>query len=85
MGTEVQKRGKSRSILQAKILERPRKPLVIPWRGIFLAVAVLALFPGGVLVAVFSYKCSKWGLIQQYDRPGIYKCPKDQWTMMPMK
>jgi hypothetical protein len=85
MGTEVQKWGTNSSFLEARIPERLGKRIVIPGRGIFLALAILALFPGGVLAAIFSYKCPKCGLIQQYDRPGIYKCPKDQWTMTPVK
>jgi len=37
----------------------------------FIAITDIAL------AAVYTYKCPRCGLIQQYDRPGIYKCPSD--------
>lgn len=44
--------------------------------------AMLLLFTvGTVMAAVYTYKCPKCGLIQQYDRAGFYKCPKDGWIM----
>lgn len=48
--------------------------------------AMLLLFTvGTVMAAVYTYKCIKCGLIQQYDRPGIYKCPKDGSPMFPVQ
>lgn len=31
---------------------------------------------------IYTYRCPSCGLIQQYTRPGIYKCPKDGWFML---
>jgi hypothetical protein len=45
---------------------------------IAITALVLAGFATSVFAAVsYKYKCSRCGLIQEYDRPGIYKCPKD--------
>jgi hypothetical protein len=34
--------------------------------------------------SIYTYKCPKCGLVQQYDHPspGI-KCPNDGWVMIP--
>ena len=50
-------------------------------RLLLLTVTALAVATGTVLAAVYSYKCPKCGLIQQYAQPGIYKCPNDGWIM----
>jgi len=44
--------------------------------AILLILAFIAI-TGIALAAVYTYKCPRCGLIQQYDRPGIYKCPSD--------
>ncbi len=45
--------------------------------------AILLLFTVGiVMAAVYTYKCPACGLIQQYDRIGAYKCPKDGFIMV---
>ena len=49
------------------------------------ALVLLMVGVGAALAAVFSYKCPKCGLIQQYDHPGIYKCPKDNWFLVAVK
>jgi hypothetical protein len=35
------------------------------------------------LAAVYSYRCPKCNLIQQYSQPGVYKCPKDGLSLIP--
>lgn len=48
-------------------------------------ITMLLLFTAGtVMAAVYTYKCVKCGLIQQYDRQGIYKCPRDGSPMFPV-
>jgi len=46
-------------------------------RLLLIAGTVLTALTGTVLAAVYSYKCPKCGLIEQYDHIGIFKCPKD--------
>ncbi|CAN5539234.1 hypothetical protein BH09VER1_BH09VER1_23880 [soil metagenome] len=50
----------------------------------------LALVGASLLVAsvalaatTYSYKCPRCGLIQQYTKMGIYKCPTDGSFMTP--
>lgn len=48
-----------------------------------LSSVVLLLAAAGILMAaVYTYKCPACGLIQQYDRIGAYKCPKDGFFMV---
>ena len=51
--------------------------------GPLLALAILAGLTLTALAAVYTYKCPKCGVMQSYDRSGIYKCPRDGWTMIP--
>ena len=51
----------------------------------FLVMAMLGLGAVLVMAAVYSYKCPNCGLIQQYDHPGIYNCPKDNWILVPVE
>ncbi len=47
------------------------------------AAFVFAGFATSVFAAAtYKYKCFRCGLIQEYDRPGIYKCPKDGSTLV---
>ena len=50
--------------------------------AILLLLAFTAI-TGIALAAVYTYKCPRCGLIQQYDRPGIYKCPSDGTVLNP--
>jgi hypothetical protein len=43
--------------------------------------AALAIVTGTALAVVYSYKCPKCGLIQQYSMPGSHKCPDDGMVM----
>ena len=53
-------------------------------RSIFIAVATLIASVTAALAATYSYKCSKCGLIQTFDRPSPgEKCPKDGSLMFP--
>jgi hypothetical protein len=48
-------------------------------------LAILAEFlvaTGIALAATFTYRCPQCGLFQQYNWPGIYKCPSDGTTMI---
>ena len=49
-----------------------------------IAATLLLLTVGTVMAAVYTYKCVKCGLIQQYDRIGSYKCPRDGSVMFPV-
>jgi len=51
--------------------------------AILLLLAFIFITTGIALAAVYSYKCPRCGLIQQYDRPGIYKCPSDGTVLNP--
>lgn len=46
-------------------------------RPAILFLAFIVISTGIALAATYTYKCPRCGLIQQYDRPGIYKCPSD--------
>jgi len=50
-------------------------------RLLVMTGTALALLMGTALAVVYSYKCPKCGLIQQYDHPGSYKCPQDGWFL----
>ena len=50
--------------------------------AILLLLAFIAI-TGIALAATYTYKCPRCGLIQQYDRPGIYKCPTDGTILNP--
>ena len=50
--------------------------------AILFFLAFIAI-TGIVLAAVYTYKCPRCGVIVQYDRPGIYKCPSDGTSMIP--
>jgi len=52
-------------------------------RTVALTAMAVVASAGLALAVAYTYKCPKCGLIQQYDRPGIYKCPQDGWTMIP--
>lgn len=54
-------------------------------RLLLLVAMALTVATGTALAAVYAYKCPKCGLIQQYDHPGIFKCPKDGLVMIPAK
>ena len=52
-------------------------------KTILLSVVTLAIAAGAAFAAIYSYKCPKCGLIQQYSMPGVYKCPNDAWLLQP--
>jgi len=51
-------------------------------RLVLLLLASITI-TGIALAAVYTYKCPRCGVIQQYDRPGIYKCVSDGSSMIP--
>ena len=50
-------------------------------KTIAILIVTLAIVTGAALAAVYTYKCPKCGLLQQYSMPGSHKCPNDGWVM----
>ncbi len=49
-----------------------------------MAAALLAAAASPILIAAtktFKYKCPRCGLVLEYTRQSIYKCPQDGTTM----
>ncbi len=61
---------------------RSKRPYLI---GLILLSIGLAAFAYRAYGAIYTYRCPQCGLIQQYDRPGVYKCPKDGWNLAPTR
>lgn len=46
-------------------------------KGALIAALILATVTIAAAATVYTYKCNRCGLIQQYSQPGSYKCPTD--------
>ena len=57
-------------------------------RGVFVAAYVMAaiLVSGSLMAAskTYKYRCPKCKLIQEYESPGVKKCPNDGKTILRM-
>jgi hypothetical protein len=53
-------------------------------RNIILAVAAITLLNTALFAAnkTYKYRCPKCKLIQEYEIPGVKKCPNDGHTMI---
>jgi len=48
-----------------------------------LTILAFIAITGIALALTYTYKCPRCGVIVQYDRPGIYKCPSDGSSLIP--
>jgi phage FluMu protein Com len=48
-------------------------------------IVISVLLVTAAIAAVYTYKCPRCGVIVQYDRPGVYKCAKDNLIMTPVQ